>query len=197
MPDYSNLAMVKDNVITRTPVSPTVAGLEVWQLGDEATMSQFDVFGIDGARWYPIIDRSPALTRYQSYDGDGVLSYEAGAREVTLTRAAIDWTVDEILAFKRSTIRRITELALRNRFTRLEKVAFEMSQVDDPTAAHEARLVAAGLRVMDKELAAAQYADLNDVALQVGLAQLEQLGVLGPGRADQITWGDIESHEVP
>jgi hypothetical protein len=196
MPDYSNLAMVKDNVVSLDPVLPNLFGLEVWQLGDEWTMTQFD-FIAEGRRWYPIVDQSPALQRYQSYEGAGVLSHEPGALEVILVRTVRDWTAQEIHDFKVNSIRYITKLAFRNRFTQAEKIAFEMAQVDDPTATQEVRLAAAAVRVMEKDLAAGAYADLNATAVQDGLHQLETIGVLGAGRAEEIIWGDIEPYEVP
>jgi hypothetical protein len=196
MPDYSNLAMVKDGVISRDPVLDNLYGLTVQQLGDESVMTQFD-FIAEGRRWYPIVDRSPPLQRYQSYDGDGMLSHEPGALEVTLVRTVRDWTAQEIHDFKVNSIRHITKLAFRNRFTQAEKIAFEMAQVDDPTATQDVRLAAAAVRVLEKDLAASAYADMNNPAVQAGLHQLEAIGVLGAGRAEEIIWGDIEPYEVP
>jgi len=196
MPDYSNLAMVKDGIITLEPVPLTLYGLEVWQLGDDPIMSQFDSVA-EGRRWFPIIDYSPELQRYQSYEGDPVLMFDPVAKEVRSTRAVRDWTAQEILDWKKNSIRRITKLAFRNRFTPTEKIAFEMAQVDDPTASQDARLIAAGVRVMEKDLAASVYADMNSPAVQAGLHQLEGIGVLGAGRAEEMIWADIEQNELP
>jgi hypothetical protein len=192
----TNVAMVWNAVLSDTPVLDNLYGLTVQQLGDESIMTQFDSVA-EGRRWYPVVDHSAPLQRYQSYDGVPVLSYEPGALEVIMVRAVRDWTAQEIQDFKVNSIRYITKLAFRNRFTQAEKVAFEMAQVDDPTATQEARLAAAGVRVMEKDLAAGAYADLNAAAVQEGLRRLETIGVLGAGRADEIIWGDIEPYEVP
>jgi hypothetical protein len=196
MPDYSNLAMVKDGIITRDPVLSNLYGLTVEQLGDESIMTQFD-FIAEGRRWYPIVDTSPALQRYQSYDGDAVLTFDPAALVVRSVRIVRDWTAAEILAFKQNSTRHISRRAFRFRFTVDERIAFEMAQVDDPTAAQAARLVAAGLRVMDKDIAASAYINLNDSATQAGVQQLEALGVIAAARAEAIIWGDIEPGELP
>lgn len=195
MIDYSNMVKVQAWAITHEPVPEFLTNSQI-PIDQIADLTWLGLPYYAGWGWWPIVFQWPALGRYQSY-GDEVLTVDAPNIVVISTRTVRDWTADEILAYKRSTTRHITELALRNRFTLAEKIAFEMAQVDDPTASHDARLGAAGLRVMDKELAAAQYADLNDVTLQAGLAQLEQIGVLGSGRADEITWGDIQPGEVP
>lgn len=192
----TDMAMVHGGVVSNTPVLDNLYGLTVQQLGDESIMTQFD-FIAEGRRWYPIVDRSAALQRYQSYEGDGVLSYVSGALEVSLVRTVRDWTAQEIHDFKVNSIRYITKLAFRNRFTLDEKIAFEMAQVDDPTATQDVRLAAAAVRVLEKDLAASAYADMNNSAVQAGLHQLETIGVLGVGRAEEIIWGDIEPYEVP
>lgn len=196
MPDYSNLVMVFGGAMTFDPVDPQLYGLTVAQLGDESVMTVFD-FVANGRRWYPIVDSSPALLRYQSYDGDGAVTFDADAKVARRVRTVRNWTPAEILAFKQNSTRRITEHAFRNRFTQPERIAFEMAQIDDPAAALAARQLAAALRVMDKDLAASDYINLNDPETQAGAQQLEALGVIAAGRADEIIWGDIAPHEVP
>lgn len=196
MPDYRNMVMVWNGVMTFDPVMEGLVGLTVEQLGDESVMTQFDFYA-EGRRWYPIIDKSPLLQRYQSYVDQGVVTFDPATKVASRLRAVRDWPPEEILAYKKSITRYISKLAFRNRLTQAEKIAFEMAQVDDPTAPQAARLVAAGVRVMEKDLAVSQYINLNDPATQGGLHQLEALGVLAAGRADMIIWSDIQPTEVP
>lgn len=195
MIDYSNCVKVKDGVVTREPVPEflTNSQIPIDQIADLTWVGLDDYIGFG---WWPLMYDWPALGRYQSYDGDEVLSIDAARTVVVSSRAVRDWTAQEIHDFKAGTTRHITKPAFRNRFTQAEKIAFEMAQVDDPTATHGARLAAAGVRVMEKDLAAGAYVDLNAKAVQTGLAQLEALGVLGAGRADEITWGDVDADEV-
>jgi hypothetical protein len=196
MIDYSNFVKVKDGEISREPVPGflTASQTSIAEIADLTWLGLPDYVGYG---WWPIEFHWPALDQYQSYNDDEVLTLDAPRTLVVSTRSKRDWTAEEILDYKRSLMRHITKLAFRNRFTLAEKIAFEMAQVDDPTATHEARLAAAGVRVLEKDLAAGAYVDLNAAAVQAGLAQLEALGVLAAGRAGEITWGDVEPYEVP
>lgn len=196
MPDYSNLVKVKDGAVTREPVPAFLAN---WQIpvAQLADLTWLGIPDYEGWGWWPLQIEWPALGKYQSYEGDDVLTIDTANTLVVSTRAVRDWTAAEILAFKQSTTRRITEHAFRSRFTQPERIAFEMAQIDDPAAAVAARQLAAALRVMDKDLAASDYIDLNDPATQAGAQQLEALGVIAAGRADEIIWGDIAAIEIP
>jgi hypothetical protein len=196
MPDYSNLAMVKDGVISLDPVITSLYGLTVEQLGDESVMSQFD-FVAFGMRWFPIVDSSVPLQRYQSYDGGAALSFDADARIVRSVRQVITWDAAQILAYKQSITRHISKQALRARFTQAEKIAFEMAQIDDPNATRDVRVAAASVRVLEKDMNAGAFVDLNGPNTQALIRGLQALGVIAAGRADEIIWGDIAPDEVP
>lgn len=194
MYDYSNYAMVKDGVASRTPLPSELWGITPDGLFDLEWLPES--YGVRGCQWWPIEDQSAPLATYQSY-GDETLTLDPVRKVVLSFRPVRDWTAEEILAYKATITRHITKKALRSRFTRAEKIAFEMAQVDDPTSTHDARLLAAAVRVMEKDLAASDYVDLNSPELQNGLHELETIGVLGAGRADEMIWADIEPHEVP
>lgn len=185
---------VQNGVATREPVPSFLVGLPPEWLAD---LSWLDAsYGLVGCAWWPEESASPVLGPYQSY-GDEVLTLDEGRRVAISTRPVTDWTAAEILAYKASITRRISRLAFRNRLTQPEKIAFEMAQVDDPAAVLAVRQTAAALRVMEKDLSAGQYVDLNAAVTQAGLAQLEALGIIDSGRADEIIWGDILPIEVP
>lgn len=189
-----NLIKVKDGVATREPVPALFSGLLPESLID---LSWIDPsYGFVGCAWWPEESTIPALGQYQSY-GEEVLAPDPVRHVVVSSRSVRDWTPDEILAYKGAITRRISRLALRNRLTTDEKIAFELAQADDLSAALPVRQVAAGLRVLEKDLAAGQYVDLNGAATQAGLRQLETLGILAAGRADAIIWSDIQPTEVP
>lgn len=195
MNDYSTYAMVRNGIASRTPLPQ-----ELWVL------SPSDLLNLDwlaaqyqlpaGAQWWPIEDQSQPLAHYQNY-GDETLTIDVARTVVVALRPVVSWTAEQILAYKASIPRRISRLALRNRLTTDEKIAFELAQTNDPGAPLEARQVAAGLRVLEKDLAAGQYVDLNGTATQAGLHQLESLGILAAGRADAIIWADIQVDEFP
>lgn len=193
--DYSNYAMVKDGIASRTPLPQA---LWVLSPGDLLNLDWLAAqYGIPlGAQWWPIEDQSQPLAQYQNY-GDETLEIDEGRTVVAASRPVISWTAGQILAYKAGIERHISKLAFRNRLTQAEKVAFEMAQADEPAATANVRQMAAGLRVMEKDLAAGQYVDLNGAATQTGLHQLEALGILGTGRADEIIWGDIAPGELP
>jgi hypothetical protein len=195
MIDYSNCVKVKDGVVTREPVPEFLTNSQI-PIAQIADLTWIGVPEYAGWGWWPLEFQWPALSKYQSYE-DEVLTIDAARTVVVSTRAVRDWTAQEIHDFKANSIRHITKLAFRNRFTQAEKIAFEMAQVDDPTATQDVRLAAAAVRVLEKDLAASAYADMNNPAVQAGLHQLEAIGVLGVGRAEEIIWGDIEPYEVP
>ena len=91
-----------------------------------------------------------------------------------------------ILSNAPSTSRKITVLAFRNRFTQAEKVAIDLSSIDDPAATMPARQLAASLRVMASDLTVATFVDLDRSDTRVGVQSLETYGIIGVGRASEI-----------
>lgn len=185
---------VQDGVATREPVPSFLVGLPPEWLADLSWLDASN--GLTGCAWWPEESTIPALGQYQSY-GNEVLTPDSVRQVVVSSRSVRDWDAAEILTYKASITRRISKLAFRNRFTLTEKIAFEMAQVDDPAATLTVRQVAAGLRVMEKDLNVGQYVDLNAAETQAGLHQLEELSIIAAGRADEIIWGDIATIEMP
>jgi hypothetical protein len=93
--------------------------------------------------------------------------------------------------------RKITVLALRNRFTQTEKITIDMASIDNPAASMQQRQLAASLRVMATDLAVASFVDLNRPDTIAGIHALETYGIIGPGRANQILTAPIQDIEVP
>lgn len=90
----------------------------------------------------------------------------------------------------------ITVLALRNRFTKAEKIRLEMAAIDDPTAVIETRQQSAGLRANMKDLDAARYVDLDRSDTRSEVQGLETAGLLDyAGRALEILDAEIQPHE--
>jgi hypothetical protein len=83
-------------------------------------------------------------------------------------------------------IRRITRLAFRNRFTRLEKIALELAGLDDPAMTTDQRTQAAALRADAADLAAATFVDLDRADTRAGVELLEAAGLLEVDRALEI-----------
>lgn len=81
---------------------------------------------------------------------------------------------------------KLTVLAFRNRFTQAEKIAIELSSLDNPAAPMAQRQVAAKLRVYMADLQAATFADVSRPDMRAGVIELEQFGIIAPGRAVQI-----------
>lgn len=107
--------------------------------------------------------------------------WEAGA--ALPSKETLDaWIVSNVADISRH----ITVLALRNRFTTAEKVAIDLASIDNPAASPEQRQLSAMLRVMNADIAAATYIDLNRPDTRAGVQALETYGIIGPGRALQI-----------
>lgn len=92
---------------------------------------------------------------------------------------------------------RITRLAFRNRFSTAELVGLEMAAIDDPAAAAPQRQLAASLRVMQANLQAATFIDLQRPDTRAGVQQLEAVGLLAAGRALAILDAPVEDSEAP
>jgi len=88
-----------------------------------------------------------------------------------------------ILSNTQSTSKKITVLAFRNRFTQAEKVAIDLSSIDNPTATAPVRQLAASLRVMASDLTVATFVDLDRPDTRAGVQSLETYGIIGAGRA--------------
>lgn len=80
----------------------------------------------------------------------------------------------------------ITKLAFRNRFTQAEKVAIEISALDNTAATMEQRSLSATLRANQLDIAAAQFIDLKRPDTRSGVQALEAYGLIAAGRAAQI-----------
>lgn len=78
--------------------------------------------------------------------------------------------------------RTMTHLAFRRRFTLQERITIDNAP-DSGLLPAEA---AAALRTMAKDMELAEYVDLDDPDVIQGLAFLAQLGLLAPGRSDEI-----------
>ena len=86
---------------------------------------------------------------------------------------------------------RITRLAFRNRFTQAEKVALELTALDNPSAPMAQRQQSAALRAHMKDLDAASWVDLTRPETVAALQMLEASGLIGEGRAAAIL--DVDS----
>jgi hypothetical protein len=82
--------------------------------------------------------------------------------------------------------RRITRLAFRRRLTDAEKVAI-----------YTASASSAAIRIYLDDLTAADYIDLDDSAVLVGLQALETAGLLAAGRASAIVSAVVAERERP
>jgi len=93
--------------------------------------------------------------------------------------------------------RHITALALRNRFTKAEKVAIEIAALDDPAAPMAERMQAAAIRSSLKDAEVADYIDLDRPDTRQGIEDLETNGLIAAGRAQEILDGEIAESERP
>jgi hypothetical protein len=80
----------------------------------------------------------------------------------------------------------LTRLEFRQRFTEAEKVAIELSSLDDPSAPMPQRQMSAALRVYLADLAVATLIDPTRADTIAGVNRLEQFGIIAPGRAAEI-----------
>jgi len=89
----------------------------------------------------------------------------------------------------------VSKFAFRSRFTPAEKVAIEFASLDDPTATPAKRSIAASLRVLQADLEAATFVDLELPSTRNGVQMLEQVGLIGPGRAAEILDAPVSDWE--
>jgi hypothetical protein len=90
---------------------------------------------------------------------------------------------------------KITVLALRNRFTQAEKIAIDMSSIDNPASSMQARQLAASLRVMMSDLNVATFVDLSRPDTIAGIQALETYGIIGTGRSSEILTSPVQDFE--
>lgn len=97
------------------------------------------------------------------------------------------------------TLRKVTVLAFRNRFTKAEKIKIDMASIDNPALAidHPQRVLAAAIRVDSKDTDNATFIDLNRADTRAGVIALETYGLLATGRALVILDSEILEHEIP
>ena len=95
--------------------------------------------------------------------------------------------------------RHITRLAFMQRITMSEHVAIELASIHDPAQEKFApdNVQAATLRKMLQLVNAANWIDLDRPDTRSMVMQLEQFGLLAPGRALQILDGEITDIERP
>ena len=93
--------------------------------------------------------------------------------------------------------RRITVLAFRNRFTKLEKILIDIASIDDPNAELNERMNAAAIRADMKDSDSAAYIDLGRDDTRSGVMSMETLGIINAGRALEILDTPVQAHEVP
>lgn len=93
--------------------------------------------------------------------------------------------------------RRITRLALLQRITMPEHVAIELASIHNPAAPTVQHVQAATLRKMLQLVNAANWIDLDRPDTRAMITQIEQMGLLAPGRALEILDGVITDIERP
>ena len=86
--------------------------------------------------------------------------------------------------------RKITNLAMSNRFTAAEEVAIDLASFGETTQA-------ATIRRLMKKMDQARYIDLSLQQVADGLNYLESVGLLGTGRANEILTAPVTAEEVP
>lgn len=93
--------------------------------------------------------------------------------------------------------RKITPLAFRRRFTKVERASIEWAAVDKADQPDAQRQLAAALRADLKDQEQAQFIDLDEADVALGLQTLEAIGLLAVGRAAAITGAPVLPEELP
>ena len=93
--------------------------------------------------------------------------------------------------------RHITRLAFLQRITMNEHVAIELASETDASMPIDVRIRGATLRKMLQLVNAASWIDLDRPDTREMVMQLEQMGLLAPGRALEILDNEILPIEVP
>ena len=84
---------------------------------------------------------------------------------------------------------RITRLAFLNRFHDDEAIDIDLASIGETRSA-------ATLRRFMSKLNSAQFIDLSDSSLMLGVSALEALALIGPGRAAEITSKVVSRNEI-
>lgn len=93
--------------------------------------------------------------------------------------------------------RKITPLAFRRRFTKVERASIEWAAVDKADQPDAQRQLSAALRADLKDQEQAQFIDLDDADVALGLQTLEAIGLLAAGRAAAIIGAPVLPEELP
>lgn len=124
--------------------------------------------------------------------------YDEDVRVITMENGTV---VRELVSSEPAPVehrfRRLTITAWRRRFTREERVAIELAQLDDPTTGMRRRQAAAALRSDIRDQENARYIDLDDPDVMSGLLNLESFGLIAVGRSSEIQQPDAEPEERP
>lgn len=194
------VAMVMNGVIDLdAPVDPNFFGFSIDQLHDESIMTQYDYIA-NGRRWYAVVNSSTPLTPYQSYNNDGVYTFDAAAKMVRVVYTIRDWTPEEIRAFQLSHPRVISLRALRFRFTDEERAALDLAMQDKPDATAQERHDAALARALNDSVFSERYGaynvNMNLPGFQSAVQKMEEVGLIAAGRANEIIWTDPSSNDA-
>jgi hypothetical protein len=111
--------------------------------------------------------------------------------------ADIDRYTDPCVETAPAAPRLITNYAFRRRLLPQEKAAaeFAMAKLYDPTASQMQRDLAAAISANLRDLAEAKYVNLDDPLLAQALQGYEAVGLIAPGRADEIVNAPITDDE--
>ena len=90
---------IQNNTPTCEPLPHFLIGLTVESLAD---LSWTDpALGVSDCVWWPEIDQSPTLSEFERY-GNETLTSNPDEKTVTVVRAVVPWTVEEIAAEKQA-----------------------------------------------------------------------------------------------
>lgn len=106
-----------------------------------------------------------------------------------------DREYEETNTVQGNTKRHITKLAFRQRFTQAERIAIEIAALDNPNGTQQEREISAAIRSYLKDVDVAKFIDLDRSDLQTGVNFLETIGILSPGRANEIISQEITPEE--
>jgi hypothetical protein len=123
------------------------------------------------------------------------LTWEAGSPMPT--QEALDAWIAANPTYTPAQDSQITVLAFRNRFLPAEKVAIDLTSIDDTTSPMAQRQLASAIRVMFADMAVATSIHLDDPQTIGGVQTLEYYGLIGVGRADEILRTPVDAHERP
>lgn len=138
------------------------------------------------------------MTIYDIVDTAGVISLVVHGEIIPEGGAVVGQTTDpnylESIAEPRLLISRF---AFLQRFTAAELLGIELAKVHDPAGSTASQQLAATLRVSQNKLDVSNFVDLGHAETIDGLTQLETVGLIGSGRANQILSAEISPDERP